>query len=386
MREFEFQTTPGLVCRPGCIAEVGSFFAARDIGSVLLVTDNGITQLGLHSRCIESLTQAGIRVEVFDEVVADPPEHIVNAAIARGSDIKATAVLGIGGGSSLDTAKLVALALGSSQPLSEMYGVNVAAGPRLPLVLVPTTAGTGSEATHVAIVTTGETTKSGVVSPWLYPDFAFLDATLTLGLPAHITAATGVDAMVHAIEAFTSVHKKNPYSDMLAKEALTMLNSNIRSAVHDGSDLESRQNMLYGSYLAGQAFSNAPVAAVHALAYPLGGRHHIPHGLSNALVLPHVLRFNASSCDEWYQQIAVTLGLDVPTGQLAGELLANYFEVLSRELGLPLTLAELDISEAQLEILADDAMLQTRLLINNPKAVERKDALAIYQAAYGVSQ
>jgi len=383
MPKFEFQTTPGLVCEPGCIDRIGAFFSERAIKRVLCVTDQGITALGLHQAALNSLSVHQVETRVFDGVIADPPESIVNEAIAAGHAMNATAVLGLGGGSSLDTAKLVALALGSSQPLSAMYGVNVASGPRLPLVLVPTTAGTGSEATHVAIVTTGETTKSGVVSPWLYPDYAYLDADLTLGLPNHITAATGIDAMVHAIEAYTSVHKKNPYSDMLAREALRLLSGAIDTCVTDGQNRDARQQMLLGSYLAGQAFSNAPVAAVHALAYPLGGRHHVPHGLSNALVLPHVLRFNGSYCHAWYAELCELLDITIAEKADAGHALAEYFEALSHRLQLPKTLREIGIREHELEVLADDAMLQTRLLVNNPRTVQRADALNLYQQAFG---
>ncbi|MGG2478986.1 iron-containing alcohol dehydrogenase, partial [Rhizobium sp. BR5] len=196
------------------------------------------------------------------------------------------------GGSSLDVAKLVALLAKSGEALGNIYGVGNVTGERLPLVLVPTTAGTGSEVTPISIITTGAHQKKGVVSPVLLPDAALLDAKLTIGLPPAVTAATGIDAMVHAIEAFTSTSaNNNPVSRALAKEALRLLGANIEIAVKTGTDLAARQGMLLGAMLAGQAFANSPVAAVHALAYPIGGRYHVPHGLSNSLVLPHVLRF-----------------------------------------------------------------------------------------------
>jgi alcohol dehydrogenase class IV len=189
----------------------------------------------------------------------------------------------------MDVAKLVALLAHGTEKLDEVYGVGVAKGPRLPLILVPTTAGTGSEVTPISIVTTGEGEKKGVVSPVLLPDIAVLDAELTLGLPAAVTAATGIDAMVHAIEAYTSKRLKNPVSDCLAREALRLLSLNIHEACSDGSNCEARQGMLLGAMLAGLAFANAPVAGVHALAYPVGARFHVPHGLSNSLVLPAVM-------------------------------------------------------------------------------------------------
>ncbi len=227
---------------------------------------------------------------MFSDVVADPPASIVEEACAKARALDIDGVIGFGGGSSMDVAKLVALMVGSGEKLDDIYGVNMVKGKRLPLIQIPTTAGTGSEVTPISIITVGATEKKGVVAPALLPDIALLDAELTLGLPASITAATGVDAMVHAIEAYTSTSaNNNPVSRVLACEALRLLGDNIRRVVTNPGDIEARSNMLLGSTLAGQAFANSPVAAVHALAYPLGGIYHIPHGLSNALVLPHVM-------------------------------------------------------------------------------------------------
>jgi len=284
----------------------------------------------------------------------------------------------------MDTAKMIELMDKSGETLEEIYGVGNAKGQRLPLILIPTTAGTGSEVTAVAIVTTGETTKAGVVATQLYPDVALLDAELTVGLPPHITAATGVDAMVHAIEAYTSARLKNAYADMLAKQALELLSKNIMTATHEGSNVEARQAMLLGACLAGQAFANAPVAAVHALAYPLGGHYHIPHGLSNSLVLPYVMRFNATEAKELYAELApVIMGKAVEgdAGSVTEELI-TYIEKLITDLGLPNTLKDMKVPEADLPMLAKDAMKQERLLINNPRTVNEEDALSIYQAAF----
>ena len=294
-------------------------------------------------------------------------------------------VIGFGGGSSMDVAKLVALLADprGEQRLEQLYGVGLAKGPRLPLIQVPTTAGTGSEVTPVAIITTGETTKAGVVSPLLLPDLAVLDAELTLGLPAAVTAATGIDAMVHAIEAYTSAHKKNPYSDMLAREALRLLAGNLSEAVHNGSNTAAREACLLGAMMAGQAFANAPVAAVHALAYPLGGHFHIPHGLSNSLVLPEVLRFNAPQAAALYAELAPLLSDQAFDGAEQGaQVLIHALESLIADVGLPVRLRDAGVTEASLETLAADAMLQQRLLINNPRDVSESDALAIYRAVF----
>jgi alcohol dehydrogenase class IV len=287
--------------------------------------------------------------------------------------------VGFGGGSSMDVAKLAALLLGSGEELDGAWGVGQAAGPRLPLVLVPTTAGTGSEVTPVAIVTVDADEKRGVSSPVILPDMAVLDAELTIGLPAAITAATGIDAMVHAIEAFTSRSPNaNPLSRMLAKEALRLLGAHVARAVKDGSDLEARRAMLMGSMLAGQAFANAPVAAVHALAYPIGGIFHVPHGLSNALVLPHVLRFNAREAGAEYGALSE---LAFPDHIIAPDL-ADGLAKLSAQLGLPGRLRDVGVGEDDLARCARDAMKQTRLLVNNPRIITESDALAIYEAAW----
>ncbi|MDP5052372.1 MAG: iron-containing alcohol dehydrogenase, partial [Congregibacter sp.] len=265
-----------------------------------------------------------------------------------------------------------------------MYGVDKITGGRLPLILVPTTAGTGSEVTPVAVITTGETTKAGVSSGVLLPDIAVLDADLTLGLPPRITAMTGVDAMVHAIESYTSKFKKNPVSDNLARSALTLLSRNIRTAVHDGRQRDARAAMLLGAMQAGQAFANAPVAAVHALAYPLGGHYHIPHGLSNSLVLPAVLRFNLPAAASLYAELAELLVQKPVAGsdEARAEALITALETVIRDLSLPATLSEAGVKEDSLETLAQDAMLQQRLLVNNPRDVSYEDALGIYRAAF----
>jgi alcohol dehydrogenase class IV len=279
-------------------------------------------------------------------------------------------------------AKLVALLASGRERLDDIYGVGLARGPRLKLILAPTTAGTGSEVTPISIVTTRSGEKKGVVSPPLLPDWAVLDPDLTLGLPPHVTAATGIDAMVHAIEAYTSKRLKNPLSDALAREALRLLSGNIHEACRNGHNRDARQAMLLGSMLAGMAFANAPVAAVHALAYPIGATFHVPHGLSNAMVLPHVIRFNAPMTEALYGELADII---VPgaSGDAAAKT-AQLVEALARlapDLGLDTSLRAAGISHNHLPKLAEDAMKQTRLLINTPRELTPADALAIYEAA-----
>lgn len=382
MIPFAFQTTRHVVVEPGASGRIGTLVAELGARHVFLVTDRGIEAAGLLEPALNGLRAAGIAVTVHTDVVADPPEALVLKAVEAARAAGADAVVSVGGGSSMDVAKLVALLVPGRQQLADIYGVGLARGPRLPLVLAPTTAGTGSEVTPISIVTTGAGEKKGVVAPVLIPDVAVLDADLTLGLPAPVTAATGIDAMVHAIEAFTSKRLKNPVSDCLAREALRLLSGNIAEACRNGSNRDARQAMLLGSMLAGMAFANAPVAAVHALAYPVGARFHVPHGLSNALVLPAVLRFNMTAAEALYAELA---GIVVPeAGGSEAARAAALVDRLGRlggELGLPVRLAEVGITAADVPALAEDAMKQTRLLINNPREVTLADATRLYGEA-----
>lgn len=385
MSDFLFSTVPDVLSGPGTSGQLGELAAGLGIERALVVTDPGIIQFGLLDGAINSLNAQGIEHHIYSDVVADPPESVVMDAVQTAQKFACDGVIGFGGGSSMDVAKLLAVLIKGEQALADIYGVDQINGGRLPLIQVPTTAGTGSEATMVSIITTGETTKAGVVSRTLLADKIILDAGLTTGLPAAVTAATGIDAMVHAIEAFTSKRLKNPLSDMLALEALRLMAGNIETAVKQGNNLEARSAMLLGAMLAGQAFANAPVAAVHALAYPLGGNYHIPHGLSNSLVLPHVLRFNGPQAGELYAQLAAIIlpHQQLPKDPMATtELLADYFLALASDLGLQTRLEQMDIARADLPMLAEEAMLQQRLLINNPREVSLEDALAIYQEAF----
>lgn len=384
MSSFTFSTVPHLIAEAGAAARLGALVAERfpTARHALIVTDAGFLSTGLLAAPTVNLEQQGIKVSVYSDVVADPPEAVVLSAVQQARALGADIVIGIGGGSSMDVAKLIAVLAATNQPIASAYGIGNVSGQRLPLIQVPTTAGTGSEVTNIAIVTTGETTKMGVVAPQLYADVAILDATLTLGLPPLVTAATGIDAMVHAIEAFTSKHKKNPLSDLLAKQALSMLSKNLVRACQHGSDIDARQAMLVGACLAGQAFSNAPVAAVHALAYPIGGIFHVPHGLSNSLVLPHVLRFNLSHAADHYAELAAVVVPDAIGSTAArAEALIDAMQQIAVTTGISTGLKQVGIAEADLDRLADDAMKQTRLLGNNPREMTREHARAIYAAA-----
>jgi len=384
MNAFQFQSVPALLHDYGACRRLGEILRERfDKKRLSLVTDAFLFNSGLLSPALDSLAKAGWEVCVISDVVADPPESVVLAAAAKSRAFQAEIIIGLGGGSSMDVAKLIAILASEEQALADMYGIDKITATRLPLVQIPTTAGTGSEVTPISIVTTGATTKAGVLSSRLYADLTILDTELTMGLPPRITAATGIDAMVHAIEAYTSRIKKNPLSDMLAREALRLLSANLLTACRNGSDRSAREAMLLGATLAGQAFANAPVAAVHALAYPIGGLFHVAHGLSNALVLPHVLHFNLSAAAPLYAELAdIVVPAPGRSIEAGAQALVDWAAALSTDTGIESRLREVGIAAKDLPTLATEAMLQTRLLGNNPRPVQLEDAMRIYQAAY----
>ncbi len=382
MTGFSFETTPRAISADGAAERLGALTAELGLARVMVVTDPGLAKAGLIDGPLASLKAAGVDVVLFSEVEADPPQACVERAVEIARADRVEGVIGLGGGSSMDVAKLVALLVGSNATLDHVWGVDVARGPRLPLIQVPTTAGTGSEVTPIAIVTTPTDEKRGVVSRHLLPDLAVLDAALTTGLPPAVTAATGVDAMVHAIEAYTSKIKKNPVSDALALRALKLLSGAIRTAVSDGKNMDARRDMLQGAFLAGMAFANAPVGAVHALAYPLGGRFHVPHGLSNALVLLPVLEYNLPAAETLYAELAEAVApAGVPAGaNAAARVFFETMDALVRDMPMALRLRDVGVAETDLEMLATDAMQIERLLQNNPRVMTHEAAVRIYRS------
>ncbi|HEX8442248.1 MAG TPA: iron-containing alcohol dehydrogenase [Allosphingosinicella sp.] len=378
MNSYQFTYGPKLRSGPNASARIGELLPP---GRSLFVTDARVRALGLPDRALASLPEAGIDPVFYDAVEADPSRATVIAAAAAGDGC--TSVVGFGGGSPMDVAKLAAYLIASGDDLDTLWGVGKAAGPRLPLVLVPTTAGTGSEATPVTVITVQGAEKRGVSSPALVPDWAVLDATLTLGLPRDVTAATGIDAMVHAIEAYTSVRLKNPMSDLLAREALRLLSANLLRACDDPANLQAREAMLLGAHLAGVAFANAPVAGVHALAYPLGGHFHVPHGLSNALMLTPVLGHNLHAAMAPFAELGLVLdpSLAGQGRQAQARGLIERLSALGRAAGVPQRLSEVGVTAADLDMLAREAMKQERLLVNNPCPITEADARRLYEAA-----
>ncbi len=379
---YQFRSVPRIICEAGALARAGELMAELDARRVLIVCDPGIVRLGFADQARKALEGVGCTVELFSDVSADPPAEVIRQAATQARAFKADGVLGLGGGSSLDTAKLVALMINSEQPLEAMYGTDQATGQRVPLILLPTTAGTGSEVTWVSVVTDDAGQKKAVYAPQLLPDIALLDPRLTLGLPPPVTAATGLDAMVHAIEAYTSRTRKNPLSDGLATTAIRLLGQNLERVIADGNDLAARSAMLQGSLMAGIAFVNASVAAIHGLAYPLGARFHIPHGHSNALVMLPVIRFNLPAAQPLYAELAGhLLGGRFDDEHAAASAFVSEIERLVACSGLETRLSQLDIPESAIASMADEVVTSIRRLIDsNPADMSRADVEAIYRS------
>ena len=377
-----FQTVPLVESGLGKISILSDVCNQLNIKKPLIITDQGLFKLGFVEEIEKSLSIKNISPCVYNRVKADPPESNIFEAVNLFQNHKADGVIGFGGGSSMDVAKAVSYFSINNVNIKECYGVNNLKNDRCPLIQIPTTAGTGSEVTPIAIFTLENEQKMGIVDPLLYADCAILDAELTIGLPKNITAYSGIDAMVHAIEAYTTKIKKNPISDALARKALALLGANIKEAVNNPGNKKARENMLLGSMLAGMAFANAPCAAVHALAYQIGAKFHVPHGLSNSLVLPEVLKFNSKKVSNLYCEIASDCLPDLEGKKNDIDNFIAGIEQLIIDLKIPRKLKDVGINQKDIQMLADDALKQQRLLINNPREVNLEDIISIYEASY----
>jgi alcohol dehydrogenase class IV len=378
-----FSTTPRIVMGPGSIKTIGTEVKARGANRVLIVTDKGVVAAGLLKSIEESFRAVKIKYAVFDKVEPDPRYEIVADCVEMAKKERAQLLVGIGGGSPMDITKTAAIMLTNKGPIGAYFGVNLVPKAGLPIILVPTTAGTGSEVTPIAILSDeGEKLKKGIVSPYLYPAISILDAELTMGLPPHVTAATGMDALIHGIEAFTSVNATG-ITDMFNLRAIELIYKNIRIAYAKGDNIEARTAMMEGALLAGVGFANAGVTAVHAFAYPIGAEFHIPHGIANTLMLPHVIRFNVLGNLEKFAQLAKPFG--IPTEgldnlQIVDKVIAA-IDRLADDIKVPRHLAEFGVKEKDIPMLAEGALKSTRLLVNNPRNLTLEDAKKIYKAA-----
>ncbi|MED3905906.1 iron-containing alcohol dehydrogenase [Geobacillus thermodenitrificans] len=352
---------------------------------ILVITDPMLVKIGLVDQVTSPLRQEGYSVHVYTDVVPEPPLETGEKAVAFARDGKFDLVIGVGGGSALDLAKLAAVLAvhdGSVADYLNLTGTRTLEKKGLPKILIPTTSGTGSEVTNISVLSL-ETTKDVVTHDYLLADVAIVDPQLTVSVPPRVTAATGIDALTHAVEAYVSVNA-SPTSDGLAVAAIRLISRSLRKAVANGSDKQARIDMANGSYLAGLAFFNAGVAGVHALAYPLGGQFHIAHGESNAVLLPYVMGYIRQSCTKRMADIFNALG---GNSSFLSEVEASYrcVEELERfvaDVGIPKTLGGFGIPESALESLTKDAVQQKRLLARSPLPLLEADIRAIYEAAF----
>jgi alcohol dehydrogenase class IV len=371
-----------IIAGAGSIERLPELVADLGARRVLIVSDQGVAAAGLVDRPRQLLAGAGIEVRVLDDTPPEPEvrhvEAIYTAARAGGG---ADLVVGIGGGSAMDVAKLVAVLLAQPVSLAELVNKAPIATRGLPTVMIPTTAGTGSEATPNAIVLVPEDElKIGIVSPRLVPDAVILDPLLTLTLPPAITASTGMDALTHAIECFCS-RKGNAFSDLFGLEAIRLIARSIRAAFRNGRDVAARHDMLLGAFYGGMCIATSSTTAVHALAYPLGGKYRIAHGLSNAMLLPFVMEFNLTGSEDRFAAMARAMALPVDglSARAAGELMIASLYDLNADLGIVASLREQGIDDRDLDGLVEGAAKVTRLLDNNPRPMTRADIRAIYQ-------
>jgi alcohol dehydrogenase class IV len=370
---------PDSIIGSGALQQIPDIIRGLGARNVMVVTDAGLIKAGLYDKIRELLEAADVQIQLCDRVQSDPSIALVEsiAQEARGGHLQA--VIGLGGGSSIDAAKIAAALVTNSRGVNDYLGGAALENDPLPIIAVPTTAGTGSEATHIAILSDeAAQLKKGLVSAKIMPRYAFLDPDMTLGLPPSITAATGMDALCHAIESFTSVNA-NDFSEVLSIRAIKLLNDNILEAFRNGGNAKAREKMLLGSFLAGAAFANAGVTAVHAFAYPIGGMFHVAHGLANSLMLSTIVKFNITSARERFAMIGEILTND---GSKSADAVVERIDELGRLLKLPRNLAAVGIPEDSLEPMAAAVMEITRLLKNNPRAITLEDARAIYREAF----
>ncbi|WP_431210786.1 iron-containing alcohol dehydrogenase [Puia sp. P3] len=332
---------------------------------------------------VRSFDFEGISVTIYTGIVAEPSYEDFYEVMRDAEAFDPDVIIGIGGGSVLDLAKMVAAQLGNEQGLDQWVGIGLLKGRARKLVCVPTTSGTGSEVSPNAILVDGrDNQKKGFISPFLVPDIVYVDPLLTVSVPPAITAATGLDALTHCLEAYTNKFAQ-PFIDMYAFEGMRLIAANLVRAVKQGDDGEARSQVAMGSLLGGFCLGPVNTAAVHALSYPLGSSYHLPHGLSNALLLPYVMAFNIPAAVDRYADVAVALGCDRDGDAMATALKGvEKIRQLIRECGIPATLREVGIAQEAIPGMAADAMKIVRLLKNNPRPVGLEDAIGIYKSAY----
>ena len=370
---FLHQTTPRIHFGLGALQKLGDELKRFHEGPVLIVTDPGVLKVGIAEQAVKA---SGRDCIIFSNIEPDPSIDTALACAKAVRDSNASVIIGVGGGSAMDTAKVASILAHANQPIAEMFGIELVKETGVPLILIPTTAGTGSEVTHIAILSDEqEHLKKGIVSSKLFPALAIVDPELTLGVPKSVTAASGMDALLHAVEAFTSKNATS-VTDTLAKRAMFLIANNLRAAFDNGSDVAARSAMLEGAMLAGMAFANAGVTAVHAFAYPIGAEFHIPHGVANSIMMGPVLTFNTPGNPKKFAEAGIAMGL---AANASADDTIDFMKRLANDIQIPKHLADFGVRDEHIPGLASGVMKVTRLLANNPREVTHDDAMRLYR-------
>lgn len=368
---------------PGIIADLPGIISNSGGTKPLLVIDPGLQQAQIDTRITSPLDQVNIEYTVFNQVDPEPGLKLADLAAEIARQNNCDCVIGAGGGSAMDIAKAASILLTNGGKAADYLGLGKIAKPGVPKIMIPTSAGTGAEVTFTAVFINEETgSKGGMNGDPLYPEAAVLDPNLTLSLPPHVTASTGLDALAHALEAYTSV-QAHPISEMYSLEAIDLISRNLRTAYADGRNIEARTNMLLASLLAGKALAMAGVGLVHAMSYPLGGMFGIPHGLANAVLLPYITEYNVIGNLEKHATLAALFGFDIDSLPLreAAPLCVDGLFQLNMDLNIPATLADINVAEEKIPEMADIALTVARPIENNPRQPSREDIIAIYEYA-----
>jgi alcohol dehydrogenase len=381
---FSFTGARKIVFGNGSFQQLPELIRELQAKRPLIVLDKQLAATGMKDQVAELLKKSGMDGQIFDKIDPEPKISLADEGAKLALKAKCDLVVGIGGGSAMDVAKAIAVLAANKGKAIDYLGLNKVPGPGLPKIMVPTTSGTGSEVTFTSVFVRPDLKKKeGMNSPFLYPELALLDPLLTVSLPPGPTASTGIDALCHAIESYTSINA-SPMSELISLEAIALIAENLRTAVHDGSNIAAREKMLMGSLYAGLGLANAGVTAVHSLSYPLGGKYGIPHGLANTVLLPHVMAFNLPGTLEKFVDIAEAMGEMVEGVSLreAAYLAVEAVNALVEDCGIQTNLEDLGILEDDFEELAKIAMTVARPLANNPRQVTLEDAVAIYEDAF----
>ncbi len=379
-----FNTVSRVVYGFGCLEELESEIKRLHGSRILVITDPGIKAAGLLDPIAKVLDRAQFSSRVFAEVEPDPSIEVVLKSVETAKAFQPDLIVGVGGGSSLDISKATSILLTNPGSVYDYLGMDLVPAPGVPLVLIPTTAGTGSEVTSISVLSDSrDNVKKAVVSPHLFARCVMLDPQLTLGLPPHITARTGMDALVHAIESFTGI-RATVFTDTLNLQAIRMIAGNLRRAYANGDDRQARENMLYASCIAGMAFSNTQNGLAHALALAIGGRFHLPHGLLTAFICPWVMEYNLLAAPEKFKQIARAFGenLDGMPDLDGARLAVKAVRGLLDDLGISYKLSSYNVPTDAIPALAKATMGATRLISNNPRKPSEQDVQRLLQANY----